>query len=72
MSTLRPREIVANIATVAARTLQGLQLNPPGIDLFIAEPEDTALNPEVKSPMVEERTGFYEAVRHTLLGRTPA
>lgn len=49
-----------------------MQLKPPEIDFFIAGPEDMELDPEVKFDMEEERTGCYEAARHTLLGRTPA
>ncbi|KAK5123677.1 hypothetical protein LTR85_002313 [Meristemomyces frigidus] len=57
----------AIVATVAARPLQGLQQNPPEIDLFIARPEEMELDPAMEFVMVEERTGFYEADRHTLL-----
>ncbi|KAK6392349.1 hypothetical protein LTR65_003805 [Meristemomyces frigidus] len=57
----------AIVATVAARPLQGLQQNPPEIDLFITRPEEMELDPAMEFVMVEERTGFYEADRHTLL-----
>lgn len=57
----------AIVATVAARPLEGLNLNPPEIDLFIARAEDLQIDPATEFVMVEERTGFFEADRHTLL-----
>ncbi|RMY70084.1 hypothetical protein D0863_06021 [Hortaea werneckii] len=57
----------AIVATVAARPLDGLHSNPPEIDLFIARAEEMELDPATEFVMVEERTGFYEADRHTLL-----
>ena len=57
----------AIVATVAARPLTGLQNNPPEIDLFVARAEDLEIDPAMEFVMVEERTGFYEADRHTLL-----
>lgn len=57
----------ATVAVVAARPLAGLQQNPPEIDLFFARPEEMELDPALEFVMVEERTGFYEADRHTLL-----
>jgi helicase required for RNAi-mediated heterochromatin assembly 1 len=57
----------AIVATVAARPLEGLQQNPPEIDLFIARAEEIEIDPAQEFVMVEERTGFFEADRHTLL-----
>lgn len=57
----------AIVATVAARPLSGLQLNPPEIDLFIARAEDFEFDPAQEWVMIEERSGFFEADRHTLL-----
>ncbi|KAI7471869.1 P-loop containing nucleoside triphosphate hydrolase protein [Hortaea werneckii] len=57
----------AIVATVAARPLDGLNLNPSEIDLFIPRAEEMELDPAMEFVMVEERTGFYEADRHTLL-----
>ena len=42
-------------------------MNPPEIDLFVARAEEMELDPAMEFIMVEERTGFYEADRHTLL-----
>ncbi|KAM0718692.1 hypothetical protein Q7P37_005763 [Cladosporium fusiforme] len=57
----------AIVATVAARPLAGLSQDPPEIDLFIARPGDLEIDPAMKFVMVEERSGYYEAERHTLL-----
>jgi helicase required for RNAi-mediated heterochromatin assembly 1 len=54
------------IATVAARPIAALMQNPPEIDLFIHRPEDQMIDPGKKWIMVENRTSFYEASRHTL------
>lgn len=55
------------LATVAARPVSALQQNPPEIDLFFANPEEQEIDPMKKWVMVECRTSFFEASRHTLL-----
>ncbi|KAH0553251.1 hypothetical protein GP486_006591 [Trichoglossum hirsutum] len=55
------------IATIAARPLAGIEQNPPEVDIFFANPEDTQINPLRKWVMVEARTGYYEAYRYNLL-----
>jgi len=56
------------LATVAARPLSGLEAaNPPELDLFFARPQDFQLDPVRKWIMVECRSSFFEASRHTLL-----
>jgi len=55
------------VATVAARPIAGLEQNPPEVDLFFARPEDLELDPTREYIMIEERSGYYEAERHTLL-----
>lgn len=57
----------AIVATVAARPLSALQQNPPEVDLFIAQADDIEIDPAREFVMIEERSGFYEADRHTLL-----
>ena len=57
----------AIVATVAARPLDGLNQNPPEIDLFFSRPDELELDPALEWVMIEERTGFYEADRHTML-----
>ena len=55
------------IAVVAARPLEGLkQQNLPEIDLFIADPEQIEIDPVMEFTMVEERSSFFEADRHTM------
>ncbi|PVI01502.1 P-loop containing nucleoside triphosphate hydrolase protein [Periconia macrospinosa] len=53
------------LATVAARPLSALEVNPPEIDLFF-QPEDLQIDPMKKWIMVESRSSFFEASRHTL------
>jgi helicase required for RNAi-mediated heterochromatin assembly 1 len=55
------------LATVAARPISALAQNPPEIDLFFARPEDQEIDPMKKWVMVECRSSFFEASRHTLL-----
>jgi helicase required for RNAi-mediated heterochromatin assembly 1 len=57
----------AIVATVAARQLATLNEDPPEIDLFIARAEDLEIDPAMKFVMVEERSAYFEAHRHTLL-----
>ena len=57
----------AVVATVAARPVVNLELNPPEIDLFFARAEELEVDPALEWTMVEERTGFYEADKHTLM-----
>ncbi|KAF7193807.1 Helicase required for RNAi-mediated heterochromatin assembly 1 [Pseudocercospora fuligena] len=58
----------AIVATVAARPLDGLQQNPPELDLAFARPEELELDPAMEYVMVEDRGGLFEANRHTLVG----
>jgi len=58
---------VCKVAIVAARPLAGLQQSPAQIDLFFATPEEIEVDPQVEWVMVEARTGYFEAYRHTLL-----
>ncbi|KAF1915851.1 P-loop containing nucleoside triphosphate hydrolase protein [Ampelomyces quisqualis] len=55
------------LAVIAARPIAGLSLDPPEIDLFFARPEDQEVDPMKKWVMVECRSGFFEASRHTML-----
>ncbi|KAI9803240.1 MAG: hypothetical protein M1825_002031 [Sarcosagium campestre] len=54
------------IAVVAARPLVGLQADPPEVDLFLAEASEFEIDPMKEWMMVESRTGYFEAYRHTL------
>lgn len=55
------------VATVAARQLATLNEDPPEIDLFIARAEELEIDPAMKFVMVEERSAYFEAHKHTLL-----
>ncbi|KAF2727336.1 hypothetical protein EJ04DRAFT_595293 [Polyplosphaeria fusca] len=55
------------LATIGARPLSALDQTPPEIDLFIARPEDHEIDPMRKWIMVESKSSFFEASRHTLL-----
>lgn len=57
---------VCKVAVVAARPLVGLQQTPPVIDLFFNCTEELEIDPQQKWFMVEARSGYYEAQRHTL------
>ncbi|KAF3035692.1 hypothetical protein E8E12_006070 [Didymella heteroderae] len=54
------------LATVAARPLSALQQNPPEIDLFFPHYHQP-IDPMQKWIMVESRSSFFEASRHTLM-----
>lgn len=55
------------VAIVAARPLAGVQQNPPEIDLFFVRTGDMEIDPQKQWIMIEAKTGYYEAHRHTLL-----
>jgi len=57
----------AIVATVAARKLATINQDPPEIDLFIARAAELEVDPAMKFVMVEERSAYYEADKHTLL-----
>lgn len=54
------------VAVVAARPLEGVNKNPPEVDLFFAQTEDMDFDPLKEWVMVESRSGYYEAHRHTM------
>lgn len=56
----------AIVATVIARPLAGLSQSPPEIDLLFAVNEDLNIDPAQEYVMVEERSAYYEASKHTL------
>lgn len=60
---------VCMIATVAQRPyMDGLDQRPPLVDIVWADPSQAVVDPELELIMVESRTGYFEAVRHTLVG----
>jgi helicase required for RNAi-mediated heterochromatin assembly 1 len=54
------------IAVVAARPLEGLAQCPPEIDIFFVRSEDMHIDPQQEWVMLEAKSGYYEAYRHTL------
>lgn len=54
------------VAVVAARPLDGVKQQPPQVDLFFARAEDADFDTQSEWVMVEARTGYYEASRHTM------
>jgi helicase required for RNAi-mediated heterochromatin assembly 1 len=60
---------VCKVATVIQRPYSGgLDQDPPEIDIMWADPSQAALDPDQEFYMIESRTGFFEAARHTLVG----
>ncbi|KAF2663224.1 P-loop containing nucleoside triphosphate hydrolase protein [Microthyrium microscopicum] len=55
------------VATVAARDIEKLIESPPRIDLYFANAMDLEIDPTLEFTMIEERTAFLEAQRHTML-----
>lgn len=53
------------VATVAARPMEGLELNPPEVDLLFNENE-IELDTDRELVMVESRNGYFEAYKWTL------
>ncbi|KAJ5512243.1 hypothetical protein N7463_001795 [Penicillium fimorum] len=54
------------VAIVACRLQEGVEKDPPEIDIFLASPDDIEIDPQQEWIMVEARAGYFEANRHTL------
>lgn len=54
------------VAVVAARALENVTKNPPEVDIFFAQPEVFDFDPQQEWLMVEARSGYFEAQRHTM------
>ncbi|KAI9726979.1 MAG: hypothetical protein M1828_000327 [Chrysothrix sp. TS-e1954] len=66
VSAKSPR--TCRVATVAARPLSGLKnANPPEIDLFFNSAKDIDFDCATEWIMLENRSGFFEASRHTMV-----
>ncbi|KAI0487711.1 P-loop containing nucleoside triphosphate hydrolase protein [Xylaria cf. heliscus] len=46
----------------------GLDRNPPTIQIFWGSTDDAVLDPTVELVMLESRSGYFEAVRHCMVG----
>ncbi|KAI9882561.1 MAG: hypothetical protein M1823_005696 [Watsoniomyces obsoletus] len=56
------------MAVVAARPVSGLQRIPPEVDIFFSKPSECVVDPTEEWVMVEAKSGYFESVRHTLVG----
>ncbi|KAL8345942.1 hypothetical protein RB598_000049 [Gaeumannomyces tritici] len=62
-------QTICKIAVVAQRPYKdGLDQNPPLVDLLWADPNEAVFDPGLELVIVESRTGYYEAARHALTG----
>lgn len=70
VSTKRDKfESICMVATVAQRPYRnGLDHNPPQIDIVWGNVNESVIDPDIELIMVEARAGYFEAVRHTLIG----
>lgn len=60
---------ICKIATIAQRPYRdGLDQDPPLVDLLWADPADAVLDPKLEMIMIESWNGYYEAARHALVG----
>jgi helicase required for RNAi-mediated heterochromatin assembly 1 len=60
---------ICKIATIAQRPyLDGLDQDPPVVDLLWANPEDAVLDPSLEMVMIESLHGYFESARHSLIG----
>ncbi|KAL2024260.1 hypothetical protein VTK56DRAFT_9416 [Thermocarpiscus australiensis] len=60
---------ICKIATIAQRPYRdGLDQDPPLVDLQWANPEDAVLDPTLEMVMIESWHGYFESARHALVG----
>ncbi|KAI0476575.1 P-loop containing nucleoside triphosphate hydrolase protein [Xylariaceae sp. FL0804] len=56
-------------AVIADRPLRdGLDQNPPTIQFFWAKTEEAILDPTLELVMLEARSGYFESLRHSMVG----
>ncbi|KAI0162134.1 P-loop containing nucleoside triphosphate hydrolase protein [Xylariaceae sp. FL1272] len=55
-------------AIVADRSIEGLDHNPPTIQLHWADVNEAILDPTLELVMLEARNGYFEGIRHSMLG----
>ncbi|KAK4460069.1 hypothetical protein QBC42DRAFT_333539 [Cladorrhinum samala] len=70
---LTPRQdnfrTVCKIATIVQRPFRdGLDQNPPRVDIMFAEAQDAIIDPDLEMIMIESREGYFESARHSLMG----
>ncbi|KAK4170547.1 P-loop containing nucleoside triphosphate hydrolase protein [Cladorrhinum sp. PSN259] len=60
---------ICKIATIVQRPFKdGLDQNPPRVDLMFAKPEGAIIDPDLEMIMIESREGYFESARHALMG----
>ena len=60
---------ICKIATIAQRPYRdGLDQDPPLVDLLWANPQDAVLDPKLDMVMIESLHGYFESARHALIG----
>lgn len=64
---MSPDKSKCKVAIVAARPLELVQRHPPELDLFFGRGEDVDVDCTQDWIMIEERSSFFEARRHTLV-----
>lgn len=62
-------ETVCMTATVAQRPYRGgLDQNPPLVDIVWGNVNEYVIDPDMELVVIEARSGYFESVRHTLVG----
>lgn len=51
---------------LSRRELENVTKNPPEVDIFFAQSEDFDFDPQQEWLMIEARSGYFEAHRHTM------
>lgn len=60
---------ICKLAVVAQRPYKdGLDQDPPTVDLQWASPGDAVLDPRLEMVMIESLHGYFESARHALVG----
>lgn len=60
---------ICKVASIAQRPYRdGLDQDPPLVDLLWADPNDAVLDPNLEMVMIESRSAYFEAARHSLVG----
>ncbi|EAQ89464.1 hypothetical protein CHGG_06083 [Chaetomium globosum CBS 148.51] len=60
---------ICKVATIAQRPYRdGLDQDPPLVDLIWADPKDAVFDPNLEMVMIESLHGYFESARHSLIG----
>lgn len=67
MSTVKDKfKTHCKVVVVASRSGM-MEVWPPEVDLFFADPQEATVDPQQRYILLEARMGYFEASRHTLL-----